>query len=207
MLEDLKRNNRAWARAKKNLDPNFFKRLVSQQAPDYLWIGCADSRVPTNAIVGLDPGEMFVHRNVANLPPPQDANYLSVLQYAVEVLGVEHILVVGHYGCGGVRAAVESTDHGLIDHWLSPIREIAHDHRQELGALPEEKRHDRLCELNVIRQVRNVASNPFVTSAWKKGRSLSVHGWVYALSDGIVHDLDVTVGGPADFTRLFESQN
>ena len=207
MLEDLKRNNRAWAQAKKNLDPNFFKRLVSQQAPDYLWIGCADSRVPANEIVGLDPGEMFVHRNVANLAPPQDANYLSVLQYAVEVLGVEHILVVGHYGCGGVRAAVESTDHGLIDHWLSPIREIAHDHRQELGALPEEKRHDRLCELNVIRQVRNVASNPFVTSAWKKGRSLSVHGWVYALSDGIVHDLDVTVGGPADFTRLFESQN
>jgi len=204
MLEDLKRNNRAWAQSKKNVDPDFFQRLVAQQAPDYLWIGCADSRVPANEIVGLDPGEMFVHRNVANLAPPQDANYLSVLQYAVEVLGIEHILVVGHYGCGGVRAAIESTDHGLIDHWLAPIRETAHDHRHELAALDDTARLDRLCELNVIRQVRNVASNPFVTGAWKKGRSLSVHGWVYSLGDGIVHDLDVTVSGPDDFARLFE---
>jgi len=207
MLEDLKRRNRAWAEGKKLVDPEFFSRLVSQQAPDYLWIGCADSRVPANEIVGLDPGEMFVHRNVANLAPPQDANYLSVLQYAVEVLRIEHVLVVGHYGCGGVRAAVESTDHGLIDHWLSPIRETAHDHRHELAPLGNDEKLDRLCELNVIRQVRNVASNPFVTKAWKEGRPLSVHGWCYSLSDGIVHDLDVSVHGPDDFARLYESQN
>lgn len=207
MLEHLKRNNAAWAEAKKKVDPEFFSRLVSQQAPDYLWIGCADSRVPANEIVGLDPGEMFVHRNVANLAPPQDANYLSVLQYAVEVLRIEHVLVVGHYGCGGVRAAVESTDHGLIDHWLAPIRETAHDHRRELSALDQDARLDRLCELNVIRQVRNVASNPFVTKAWQDGRPLTVHGWCYSLGNGIVHDLEVTVAGPDDFTRLFESQN
>ena len=206
MLEDLKRRNRDWAEGKVRVDPDFFRRLVSQQAPDFLWIGCSDSRVPANEIVGLDPGQMFVHRNVANLAPPQDANYLSVLQYAVDVLGVEHILVVGHYGCGGVRAAVESTDHGLIDHWLAPVREAAHDHRRELAALEGEARLDRLCELNVLRQVRNVASNPFVTRAWSNGRKLCVHGWVYSLGDGLVHDLEVSVSGPDDFRRLFEVQ-
>lgn len=205
MLSDLKRRNLAWAAAKTGADPDFFKRLVSQQAPDFLWIGCSDSRVPANEIVGLDPGEMFVHRNVANLAPSQDANYLSVLQYAVDVLGVEHILVVGHYGCGGVRAAVESTNHGLIDHWLSPVRETAHDHRHELSALDGEARLDRLCELNVVRQVRNVASNPFVTNAWANGRKLCVHGWVYSLADGVIHDLNVTIGGPDDFARRFET--
>lgn len=205
MLDELKRRNRDWAAAKTLVDPEFFARLVNQQAPDYLWIGCSDSRVPANEIVGLDPGEMFVHRNVANLAPPQDANYLSVLQYALEVLGIEHVLVVGHYGCGGVRAAVESTDHGLIDHWLSPVRETAHDHRDELSAVDGDARLDRLCELNVIRQVRNVASNPFVTKAWKQGRGIQVHGWVYSLADGLIHDLEVTVGGPEDFQRHFES--
>ena len=138
MLDDLKRNNRLWAEAKVAADPGFFARLVGQQAPEYLWIGCSDSRVPANEIVGLDPGEMFVHRNVANLAPPQDANYLSVLQYAVEVLKVRHILVVGHYGCGGVAAAVDGGRRGLIDHWLHPIREVAHDHREELAACPGE---------------------------------------------------------------------
>ena len=206
MLDELKRRNRDWAAAKTLVDPEFFARLVNQQAPDYLWIGCSDSRVPANEIVGLDPGEMFVHRNVANLAPPQDANYLSVLQYALEVLGIEQVLVVGHYGCGGVRAAVESTDHGLIDHWLSPVRETAHDHRDELSAIGGDARLDRLCELNVIRQVRNVASNPFVTKAWKQGRKICVHGWVYSLADGLVHDLDVTVGGPDEFQRHFEHQ-
>jgi len=205
MLDDLKRRNRQWAADKIAADPQFFTRLVNQQAPDFLWIGCSDSRVPANEIVGLDPGEMFVHRNVANLAPPQDANYLSVLQYALEVLGIEHILVVGHHGCGGVRAAVESTDHGLIDHWLSPVRETAHDHREELAAIEGEAKLDRLCELNVIRQVRNVASNPFVTKAWKTGRKLCVHGWVYSLANGMVHDLDVTVGGPEDFARQFDN--
>ena len=158
MLDQLKANNRAWAKAKSAADPDFFPRLMKQQAPDYLWIGCSDSRVPANEIIGLDPGEVFVHRNVANLAPPQDANYLSVLQFAVEILKVKHILVVGHYGCGGIAAAVDGERRGLVDHWLHPIRELAHDRRDELAAIGETSgRLDRLCELNVIRQVRNVA--------------------------------------------------
>src|SRR5215831_14296446 len=153
MLEYLKNKNRAWAARKVGADPGFFKRLEAQQAPKYLWIGCSDSRVPANEIVGLDPGELFVHRNVANLAPPQDANYLSVLQFAVEALKVEHILVVGHYGCGGVAAAVDGRRRGLVDHWLHPIREVCHDHKHELDAiLDPDARLDRLCELNVIRQ-------------------------------------------------------
>src|SRR6476660_9178488 len=154
MIKALIDNNRAWSAAKTRADPGFFKRLEGQQSPEYLWIGCSDSRVPANEIVNLDPGELFVHRNVANLAPPQDANYLSVLQYAVEVLKVSHVLVVGHYGCGGVATAIDGQRHGLIDHWLHPIRMIEHDHRAELDALPgERERQDRLCELNVISQV------------------------------------------------------
>ena len=203
MLDHLKANNRAWADAKVAGDAMFFKRLEGQQAPEYLWIGCSDSRVPANEIVGLAPGEIFVHRNVANLAPPQDANYLSVLQFAVEVIKVKHVLVVGHYGCGGVRAAVDGQRRGLVDHWLHPIREVSHDHRHELAAIPEEKaRLDRLCELNVIRQVHNVASDVFVQDAWARGQELSVHGWVYALGTGLVTDLDVTVSGPAELDRL-----
>ena len=203
MLDDLKRNNRAWAEGKVAQDPGFFRRLEAQQAPKYLWIGCSDSRVPANEIVGLDPGELFVHRNVANLAPPQDANYLSVLQFAVEVLKVEHILVVGHYGCGGVAAAVDGRRRGLVDHWLHPIREVAHEHRRSLAALPDETaRLNRLCELNVVRQVRNVASVVFVQEAWAQGRPLLVHGWVYSLSTGIVNDLGVTVGASAELERL-----
>src|SRR3954464_6587883 len=153
MLKDLKAKNAAWSKGKTEVDPDFFKRLEGQQSPEYLWIGGSASRVPANEIVGLDPGEMFVHRNVANLAPPQDANYLSTLQYAVEVLKVGHILVVGHYGCGGVLAALNNLQLGLIDHWLSPIRSLVREHRDELMALPTEKhRHDRLCELNVLRQ-------------------------------------------------------
>jgi len=204
-LEDLKSNNRVWAEAKTAVDPGFFKRLEGQQAPEYLWIGCADSRVPANEIVGLDPGELFVHRNVANLAPPQDANYLSVLQFAVDVIKVKHILVVGHYGCGGVAAAVDGKRRGLVDHWLHPIREVNHDHRHELEALPGEKaRWDRLVELNVIRQVKNVASDVFLREAWARGQSLSVHGWVYTLGTGLVTDLNVTVSGPADLARLLD---
>jgi len=197
MLDHLKANNRAWARGKVAADPDFFQRLVRQQAPEYLWIGCADSRVPANEIVGLDPGEMFVHRNVANLAPPQDANYLSVLQFAVDVLKVKHIIVVGHYGCGGVAAAVDGKRRGLVDHWLHPIREVFHDHRAELEAIGEERRRlDRLCELNVVRQVRNVTADVFVQEAWARGQELSVHGWVYSIADGLVNDLGVTVSGP-----------
>jgi carbonic anhydrase len=203
MLDDLKANNRAWADRKTAGDPGFFKRLVGQQAPQYFWIGCADSRVPANEIVGLDPGEMFVHRNVANLAPPQDANYLSVLQFAVDVIKVKHILVVGHYGCGGVAAAVDGQRRGLVDHWLHPIREVHQEHRHELDAIPDERaRLDRLCELNVIRQVRNVASDVFVQDAWARGQSLCVHGWVYSIENGLITDLGVDVGGPEDLAEL-----
>ena len=204
MLDHLIANNRRWAEGKIAADPGFFQRLKGQQAPEFLWIGCADSRVPANEIVGLDPGELFVHRNVANLAPPQDANYLSVLQFAVDVLKVKHILVVGHYGCGGVAAATDGQRRGLVDHWLHPIREVAHDHRVELEAIGERDRMlDRLCELNVIRQVRNVASDVFVQDAWARGQALSVHGWVYSIADGLVNDLHVTTSNPADIERLF----
>jgi len=202
MLEDLKDNNRNWSRRKTEVDPEFFKRLENQQSPEYLWIGCSDSRVPANEIVGLDPGELFVHRNVANLAPPQDANYLSVLQFAVDVMKVKHIMVVGHYGCGGVKAAVDGVRRGLVDHWLHPIREVAALHREELDALDEKDSWDRLCELNVIRQVHNVASDVFVQDAWARGQSLSVHGWVYRLSNGLVNDLGVTVTNPAEVDEL-----
>ncbi len=202
-IADLLANNRRWADGKRAADPGFFRRLVAQQVPAYLWIGCSDSRVPANEIVGLDPGEMFVHRNVANLAPPQDANYLSVLQYAVQVLRVSHILVVGHYGCGGVAAALSNQRLGLIDHWLSPIREIKHDHEAELAALPSDTaRHDRLCELNVLRQVENVADNPFVLDAWEKGAALTVHGWCYSLATGLVNDLGTTVRNAAEAAAL-----
>ena len=198
MLDDLKANNRAWASRMVSRDPEFFKRLERQQGPQYLWIGCSDSRVPANEIVDLAPGELFVHRNVANLAPPQDANYLSVLQFAVDVLRVRHIIVVGHYGCGGIIAAVDGKRRGLIDHWLHPIREVAEEHQTELDAITDShKRYDRLCELNVMRQVKNVASDVFVQDAWSRGQDLSVHGWVYSLSTGLVNDLDVTVKGRA----------
>ena len=202
MLDHLKANNRAWAARKISADPGFFRRLEGQQAPEYLWIGCSDSRVPANEIVDLDPGELFVHRNVANLAPPQDANYLSVLQFAVDVLKVRHVLVVGHYGCGGVAAAVDGQRRGLVDHWLHPIREVAHHHRAELGTFTEGRdRLDRLCELNVMRQVKNVAADVFVQDAWARGQQLSVHGWVYSLATGLVNDLGVTVSSAAELER------
>ena len=198
MLEHLKASNRAWAARKIATDADFFKRLARQQAPEYLWIGCADSRVPANEIVGLDPGELFVHRNVANLAPPQDANYLSVLQFAVDVLKVKHVIVVGHYGCSGVAAAMDGKRRGLVDHWLHPVRELYREHKRALERIPDQHaRLDRLCELNVIRQVSNVASDVFVQDAWARGQPLWVHGWVYSLADGLVIDLDVTVSGPA----------
>ena len=203
MLDHLKANNQAWAARKVADDPDFFRRLERQQAPEYLWIGCADSRVPANEIVGLDPGELFVHRNVANLAPPQDANYLSVLQFAVDVLKVKHILVVGHYGCGGIAAAIDGQRRGLVDHWLHPIREVYTANRAMLAAIPDERqRLNRLCELNVLRQVRNVASDVFVQDAWSRGQPLSVHGWVYSLGNGRVNDLNVTLRQMQDLERL-----
>ncbi len=198
MIEQLKANNRAWAARQVAADPDFFKRLVGQQTPEYLWIGCADSRVPANEIVDLDPGELFVHRNVANLAPPQDANYLSVLQFAVDVLKVKHIIVVGHYGCGGVAAAVDGKRRGLVDHWLHPIREVYTENREALLQIPDwTTRMNRLCELNVIRQVRNVAADVFLHDAWGRGQKVSVHGWVYSLENGLVNDLNVTINGPS----------
>jgi carbonic anhydrase len=203
MLGHLKKSNRVWAERKIAADSDFFKRLERQQTPEYLWIGCSDSRVPATEIVDLDPGEMFVHRNIANLAPPQDANYLSVLQFAVEVLKVKHVLVVGHYGCGGIHAAVDGQRRGLVDHWLHPIREVAHAHRHELGGIKEEhSRENRLCELNVVQQVRNVSSDVIVQAAWERGQALSIHGWVYSLANGLVKDLEVTVSNKQEADKL-----
>jgi carbonic anhydrase len=202
MLDHLKANNRAWAARMIARDAGFFNRLERQQTPEYLWIGCSDSRVPATQIVDVDPGEIFVHRNVANLAPPQDANYLSVLQFAVDVLKVKHIIVVGHYGCGGVSAAVDGKRRGLVDHWLHPIREVVLEHRHELDAIVSPgARLDRLCELNVIRQVRNVASDVIVQEAWAHAQDLSVHGWIYSLANGLVTDLEVTVSAPTEIER------
>jgi carbonic anhydrase len=203
MIDDLLNNNRLWAQTQESNRPGFFSRLENQQNPEYLWIGCSDSRVPANEIVGMDPGEIFVHRNVANLTPPQDANYLSVLQYAVEVLKVRHVLVVGHYGCGGVRAAVDGERHGLIDHWLHPIREVCAENQAELDAIGDERaRLNRLCELNVARQVRNVASDIIIRDAWRRGQKISVHGWVYSLANGLISDLQVSIRSPEDLARI-----
>jgi carbonic anhydrase len=203
MLDHLKANNRAWAARMISRDAEFFRRLERQQTPEYLWIGCSDSRVPATQIVDLDPGQIFVHRNVANLAPPQDANYLAVLQFAVDVLKVKHIIVVGHYGCGGVSAAVDGKRRGLVDHWLHPIREVYREHDHELDAIVDPGvRLDRLCELNVVRQVRNVASDIIVQSAWARAQTVCVHGWIYSLANGLVTDLGVTVSGPKEIERL-----
>lgn len=199
MHEDLLARNVEWAKERVAEDPGYFKRLSDLQRPEYLWIGCADSRVPANVITGLAPGEVFVHRNVANLINPGDLNALSVLQFAVEVLKVKYIIVCGHYGCGGVHAAVDGDRHGLIDHWLEPIRDTARAHAAELDALTSDSlRHDRLCELNVMAQVRRVSETPIVRDAWEAGQPLAVSGWVYGLKDGVLRDLGCTRSGPAD---------
>lgn len=173
-------------------DPGFFRRLAKQQSPRYLWIGCSDSRVPANEIVGLEPGELFVHRNVANLVSLADMNCLSVLQYAVSVLHVRHVIVTGHYGCGGVAAAMESRQRGLIDHWIHPVRSLWLGHREELGPLDPEARLDRLCELNVVEQVRNVCATAYVREAWAMGQDLHVHGLIYDIRDGVLRDLGIS---------------
>jgi len=196
-IERLLGNNRAWAAAKTRADPDFFPRLSRQQAPEYLWIGCADSRVPANEIVNLDPGELFVHRNVANLVIPSDLNCLSVLQYAIEVLRVRHVIVVGHYGCGGVRTAMQNLQFGLIDNWLRPIKDLYEEHRDRLETIDDpERRLDALCEINVRAQVRSVTRTTIVQNAWHRGQELEVHGWVYGIGDGLARDLDVTACGP-----------
>lgn len=197
MTENLFNSNREWAANQTRHDPDFFSRLSKQQAPDYLWIGCADSRVPANEIVGLDPGELFVHRNVANLAISTDINYLSVLAYAVNVLKVEEIIVTGHYGCGGVRAALEDSRNGVIDHWLEPVRETHRCHAGHIDALESfDEKVDALCEFNVREQVTNVARTTIVRDAWARGQQVTVHGWIYGLADGLLRDMGVTVSGP-----------
>ena len=190
-LTDLLEKNRDWAEKINQEDPQFFETLAQQQAPEYLWIGCSDSRVPANEIVGLLPGELFVHRNVANLVVHTDMNCLSVIQYAVQVLKVKHVMVVGHYGCGGVKASIESEPHGLIDNWLRHIRKVYQKHRELLSVWDHSHQQlDRLCELNVIEQACNVCETTVIQKAWADGQDLTVHGWVYGLSDGLVNDLE-----------------
>ena len=202
-LSRLFRNNREWAREITTRDPAFFAKLVNQQSPDYLWIGCADSRVPANEIVGLLPGELFVHRNVANVVVHTDLNCLSVLQYAVDVLDIDHVIVCGHYGCGGVQAALRHSRLGLIDNWLRHVQDVARQHDAQLRTMPDEtQRLNRLCELNVAAQVQHVGETTVVQDAWARGKKLAIHGWIYDLHDGLLKDLEVGVDGPAELARL-----
>jgi len=202
-MEELLDNNRRWAAATRARDPDFFLRLSRQQAPKYLWIGCADSRVPANEIVGLLPGELFVHRNVANIVSHTDMNCLSVLQYAIEVLQVEHILVCGHYGCGGVQAALHPNERGLIDNWLREIHQIYDRNRAQLDAIADERlRIDRLCELNVAAQAADVCATTFVHNAWHSRQALSVHGLIYGIDDGLLRDLGFCVTGPDEVASI-----
>jgi carbonic anhydrase len=191
-LDHLLAHNREWAEGVRAQDPEFFNRLARLQSPDYLWIGCSDSRVPANQITGLLPGEVFVHRNVANVVVHTDLNCLSVMQFAIDVLKVRHIIVVGHYGCGGVRAALEDQRHGLIDNWLRHIQDVRDKHIGLLDATASGKRLDRLCELNVVEQVVNVAQTTVVRDAWQRGQELAVHGWIYGLKDGLLRDMGLT---------------
>ena len=188
-IDQLIENNAIWAEKMRVSDPEFFKRLAQQQSPKYFWIGCSDSRVPANQITGLPPGEVFVHRNVANVVQETDFNVLAVLQYAVDVLKVSNVIVCGHYGCGGVQAALENFRHGIIDNWLAPIRSLTRVHKEELESLRDNQRLDRLCELNVLSQARHVARTTIVEDAWERGQELSIHSWIYRLDQGILTPL------------------
>ena len=191
-LDELFERNRAWAAAMVAEDPQFFTALAERQTPEYLWIGCSDSRVPANQIVGLPPGDVFVHRNVANVVVHTDLNCLSVLQYAVDILAVKHVIVCGHYGCGGVKAALEGSRHGLVDNWLRHVMDVGEKHADEIASMPEERRLDRLCELNVVEQAMNVCQTTIVEDVWARGQELTVHGLVYGLRDGLLQDLGVS---------------
>lgn len=200
-LDQLFANNREWAETMVAKDANFFKRLVSQQAPEYLWIGCSDSRVPANDIVNLLPGELFVHRNVANVVVHTDLNCLSVIQFAIDLLKVKHILVVGHYGCSGVHAALTDKRVGLADNWLRHVKDVHQKHERYLGeVIPSPKRQDRLCELNVIEQVVNVCETTIVQDAWARGQDLTVHGWTYRLETGLVNDLGMSISSAEEMS-------
>ncbi|MBW2484233.1 MAG: carbonate dehydratase [Deltaproteobacteria bacterium] len=204
LLKNLFDNNKKWAEKIKEADPDFFAKLSRQQQPEYLWIGCSDSRVPSNQIVDLLPGEIFVHRNIANVVIPTDLNCLSVIQYAVEVLKVKHIIVCGHYGCGGVQAALAKRAFGLIDTWLRHIKDVYRHHQESLDSItdPDEKLN-RLCELNVIEQVANVCHTSIVQKAWEAGQELSIHGWIYSIEDGILKDLGVSIAGACDISETY----
>lgn len=195
-LRNLLDKNRDWANSVQQEDPGFFSRLANQQKPQYLWIGCSDSRVPANQITGLAPGEVFVHRNVANVVAETDFNLLAVLQYAVDVLKVRHVIICGHYGCGGVRAALENFRHGMIDNWLSGIRSLSRAHRDELSALTPDEAVDRLCELNVLDQARHIARTTIIEDAWERGQEISIHSWIYRLDNGIIKPLRDSIHGP-----------
>jgi carbonic anhydrase len=203
LLDDCFAANRRWAEAAITKEPGFFKRLESIQTPDLLWIGCSDSRLPPNDIIGRAPGELFVHRNVANLVEHTDVNCLSVLQYAIDILKVKHIIVCGHYGCGGVRASIEDVPHGLVDNWIRSIRDIYLKNQELFAGLGTlDAKVDKLCELNVISQVYNVAQTTVVQEAWKRGQDLTVHGWIYSLANGLINDLQVHITGNGDLTKL-----
>ena len=198
-LEQLFSNNQEWAASMVNQDAGFFKKLTAQQSPEYLWIGCSDSRVPANEIVGLLPGELFVHRNIANVVAHSDLNCLSVLQFAVDVLGVKHVIVCGHYGCSGVHAALARRRVGIADNWLRHVQHVHQKHERYLGdVLPNREKQDRLCELNVIEQVANVCQTTVVQDAWERGQPLTIHSWIYGLHDGLLRDLGVTVNCPEE---------
>jgi carbonic anhydrase len=206
VLNHLFTNNQAWAAEMNRREPDFFARLSRQQAPQYLWIGCSDSRVPANQIVGLLPGEMFVHRNVANVVVHTDLNCLSAIQFAVEVLRIGHVIVCGHYGCGGVLSALRDDKLGLIDNWLRHVQDVRSKHQAQLVALASEaQRHDRLCELNVIEQVVNVSQTTVVREAWGRGQALTVHSWIYRLTDGLLRDLGMCVTSEAEIAGCYEA--
>ncbi|GAA5075056.1 carbonate dehydratase [Lysobacter panacisoli] len=204
-LTDLLKNNREWSERINREDPEFFQRLSKQQAPEYLWIGCSDSRVPANQVIDMAPGEVFVHRNIANVVVHTDLNCLSVIQFAVDVLKVKHILVVGHYGCGGVHAALHGTRVGLADNWLRHVSDVAEKHDGCLAHAQNGERHDRLCELNVIEQVQNVCLTTIVRDAWTRGQELTVHGWVYSLRNGLVHDMGIDVSAHDQLDGLYRA--
>jgi carbonic anhydrase len=204
-LEHLFEKNRQWAAQTERDNPGFFERLSHQQSPEYLWIGCSDSRVPANQITGLDPGEVFVHRNIANLVVHSDLNALSVIQYAVEALKVKHIMVVGHYGCGGVLAVARDLRFGLADNWLRHVQDVRLRHRQRLNHLPQDVFEDTLCEMNVIEQVGNVAMSNVIQDAWKRGQEIAIHGWVYRVSDGLVRDMNVTMSKSDEVVEVFRN--
>src|SRR5947209_1419975 len=205
-LKNLLENNRAWAEAIKTNNPEFFQTLARQQSPTYLWIGCSDSRVPATQLVGLLPGELFVHRNVANVVAHTDFNCLSVMQFAVDVLKVSHIIVCGHYGCGGVQAAMQNLKLGLIDNWLRHVQDVMRSHEALLREIEDEaQRLNRLCELNVVEQVLNVSRTTIVQSAWGRGQELTVHGWIYKLEDGLLHDLGISITNPNDLSVAYEN--